>query len=59
MTRWVGRALALLVLLALVFLPAVRWGSGTDTSPDSASISDYRGDFVVAKDGRLDVTETL
>jgi hypothetical protein len=59
MTRWVGRALGLLVLLALVFFPAVRWGSGADTSPDSASISDYRGDFTVAKSGRLDVTETL
>lgn len=59
MTRWVGRLLGLLILAALVLFPAVRWGSGGSGEPDDATITDYAADFIVAKDGRLSVTETL
>jgi uncharacterized membrane protein len=59
MTRWVGRLIGLLILAALVLFPAVRWGSGGSGEPDDATITDYAADFVVAKDGRLSVTETL
>src|SRR5680860_1924142 len=59
MTRWVGRFLGLLVLAGLVLFPAVRWGSGTSEERDPSTITDYAADFIVAKDGRLSVTETL
>ncbi len=59
MMRWVGRLLGLLVLALLVLFPAVQWGSGADEGRDDATITDYAADFVVAKDGRLSVTETL
>jgi uncharacterized membrane protein len=59
MTRWVGRGLGLLLLAMLVLFPAVRWGGGASDTPDDATITDYVADFVVAKDGRLSVTETL
>ncbi len=59
MTRWVVRLLGLPLLALLVLFPAVRWGSGADQGRDSATVTDYAADFIVAKDGRLSVTETL
>ncbi|MCW2847520.1 MAG: hypothetical protein JWR90_1494 [Marmoricola sp.] len=59
MTRWVGRLLGLLVLVLIVLFPAARWGSGADDTTDDATITNYLADFIVAKDGRLSVTETL
>lgn len=58
MTRWVGRGLGLLVLALLVLFPAVRWGGG-EVETDTARITDYAADFVVADSGRVSVTETL
>ncbi len=59
MTRWVGRALGLLVLAAIVLFPALQVGGSTSGPPDSATITDYAADFVVGEDGRLSATETL
>ena len=59
MTRWVGRAFGLLVLVAIVLFPAVQVGGSASGTPDSATITDYTADFVVAEDGRLSATETL
>ncbi len=59
MTRWVGRFLGLLVLALLVLFPAVGWGGGTSDERDPSTITDYSADFIVSKDGRLSVTETL
>lgn len=59
MKRWVARLLGLLILVLMVFFPAVRWGSGGDPEPDTATITDYDADFIVSRDGRLTATETL
>jgi uncharacterized membrane protein len=59
MTRWVGRGLGLLVVALVILFPAVRWGAGADQTRDDATITDYAADFIVAKDGRMSVTETL
>ncbi len=59
MTRWVGRLLGLLILVLMVLFPAVRWSSGGDIVPDTATITDYNADFIVSADGRLSATETL
>src|SRR6476661_1360625 len=59
MTRWVWRALALLLLAGLVLFPAIRWPSTSGVQPDTARITSYDADFVVARDGRLTATERL
>ncbi len=59
MMRWGGRVLALVVLIAMVLIGAVQWGSGGDSQSDSARIVDYDAEFVAERDGRLAVTETL
>src|ERR1044071_7478625 len=59
MARWVGRAIALLLLAGLVLFPAITWPSLSGIERDTATISSYDADFTVSKDGELAVTETL
>ena len=59
MARWVGRGIALLLLVGIVLFPAIRWPSLGGVERDTATISDYDADFVVTEDGRITVTETL
>ena len=59
MARWAGRGIALLLLAGLVLFPAIRWPSLGGVEQDTATITSYVGDYTVAKDGRITVTETL
>src|SRR4051794_34884856 len=59
MARWVGRGIALLVLAGIVLFPAIRWPSLSGVEQDTATIDTFVADFTVAKDGRIDITETL
>ena len=59
MARWAGRGIALLLLAGLVLFPAIRWPSLGGLEQDTATINSYVADFTVAKDGRINVTETL
>ncbi len=59
MARWAGRGIALLLLAAVILFPAIRWPSLGGIERDTATITNYDADFVVTKDGRISVTETL
>src|SRR6201990_968347 len=59
MARWVGRGIALLVVAGIVLFPAIRWPSLGGVERDTATINSFVADFTVAKDGRIDITETL
>ncbi len=59
MARWVGRGIALFLLAAVVLFPAIRWPSLGGVERDTATITNYDADFVVAKDGRISATETI
>ena len=60
MRRVIAWLVGLAVLLGIVLLPAAIFGSGDGTTEgDPARITDYRAEFVVDENGRLDVVETL
>jgi uncharacterized membrane protein YgcG len=59
MARWVGRGIALLLLAGVVLFPAIRWPSLEGIEADTATITGYDADFVIMKDGRITVTETI
>lgn len=60
MWRWVGRIVGLVVLIGLILVPALVSGSGSADQPaDSATIKDYRANFVVDRNGDLHGTEKL
>ncbi len=59
MARWVGRGIALVLLAGLVLFPAITWPSLSGVERDTARITGYDAEFVVAEDGRVTVTETL
>ena len=42
-----------------MLFPAIRWPSLGGVEQDTATITNYVADFTVAKDGRINVTETL
>ena len=55
-----GTAIGLGVIALLVCIPALFYGSGKVTpNTEDTSITNYVADFNVAKNGDLDVTETL
>src|ERR1700712_4755201 len=60
MRRWLVWLVALVILGGLVLFPALTYGRGSGSSDtDVARINDYRGQFTVGSNGRLDVVETL
>ena len=60
MRRWLVWLVALVILGGLVLFPALTYGRGSGSSDtDVATINDYSAEFTVARDGRLDVVETL
>ncbi|MET3962772.1 putative membrane protein YgcG [Marmoricola sp. OAE513] len=59
MKKLVGRILGLIVLAAVIAFGAVNIDTSTDEGTDSASITDYKADFTVAKNGDLTAVETL
>lgn len=59
MKRWLAWGIGLLVLLVLVFFPAMLGAGTASVVPDPARITDYRARFVVDEDGDLHATETL
>ena len=59
MVRWVGRAVALLLLVGLMLLPAIRWPSLGGVQADTARITSYGADFSVDRAGTLRAVETL
>lgn len=60
MKRVVGYVVGLAVLFLLVLAPASSWNTGSaDASQESTSITSYVAEFDLAKNGDLDVVETL
>jgi hypothetical protein len=58
--RLVGTVVGLGVIALLVCIPALFYGSGTVSEPnEETSITNYVADFNVAKNGDMDVTETI
>ncbi len=46
-------------VIALMFIPALGFSSGADTTPEYATITDYKATFDVDADGTLSAHETL
>ena len=60
MRRWLAWAVLLGVLVVMILVPALRYGSGGGaTESDVSTITDYRADFTVKRDGTLQAVETL
>ena len=60
MKRLVGYGVGLLVVVLLMFVPALfTGGSGSDASGETATITSYDAAFTVDEDGTLHAKETL
>ncbi len=59
MKRFALVVLGTLAVLALMFFPALTFGSSTDTSPEFANITNYQATFAVDAEGTLTAHEKL
>lgn len=60
MKRVVGTVIGLAVLVAILFIPAAFWNSGTaESTYEETSITTYVADFTVGADGGLDVVQNI